>query len=130
MLDIETVVFSRIKAKATSKLKTKYPNISFTTSDKVSSDPKFPNVYVHMMGSQEIGEDLENNTINGVLATFQIETTDNQSQSRAKDVMNIIVGIMKEMRFSINSMPEINNTDSAYRCVMRCRRTIGNLDTL
>lgn len=130
MLDIESIVFSRINAKATSKLKTKYPDISFTTSDKVSKNPKFPNVYVHLLGSPEIGNDLENNTINGVEATFQIETTDNQSQSRAKDVMNTVVGIVKEMRFSIVSMPEMKNTDSAYRCVMRCRRTIGNLDIL
>jgi hypothetical protein len=130
MLDIETIVFSRIKAILTSKLKTKYPNISFTTSDKVTGEPKFPNVYVHMMGSQETGEDLENNTINGVLATFQIETTDNQSQSRAKDVMNEVVGVMKGMRFSVIAMPEFNNTDSTFRSVARFRRTIGNLDTL
>lgn len=130
MLDIETIVFSRIKAILTSKLKTKYPDISFTTSDKVSSNPKFPNVYVHMLGSQEIGEDLENNTINGVLATFQIETTDNQSQNRAKDVMNEIVGVMKGMRFSVIAMPESQNTDTSYRCVARFRRVVGNLDVI
>lgn len=130
MLDIETIVFSRIKAILTSKMKTKYPNISFTTSDKVSKNPSFPNVYIHLLGTAEIGNDLENNTINGVDATFQIETTDNQSHTRAKDVANTIVGIMKEMRFSIIAMPETKNTDSAYRCVMRCRRTIGNLDIL
>ncbi len=130
MLDIETTVFSRIKAILTSKLKTKYPDITFTTSDKVSSNPKFPNVYVHMLGSQEIGEDLENNTINGVLATFQIETTDNEKQTIAKDVMNEVVGVMKDMRFSVVLMPEFQNTDTAKRCVARFRRTIGNLDIL
>lgn len=130
MLDIETIVFSRIKAILTSKLKTKYPNISFTTSDKVSGEPKFPTVYVHMVGSQEIGEDLENNTINGVLATFQIETTDNESQTKAKDVMNEVVGVMKGMRFSAIVMPESQNTDTTKRCVARFRRTIGNLDIL
>lgn len=130
MLDIESIVFSRIKAKTTSKIKTKYPDISFTTSDKVSKNPKFPNVYVHLLGSPEIGNDLENNTINGVLATFQIETTDNQSQSRAKDVINEVVNIVKEMRFEIIAMPEMKNKDSTYRCVMRCRRTIGSLDKL
>jgi hypothetical protein len=83
-----------------------------------------------MMSSPEEGNDLENTTINGVLATFQIETNDNQSQTRAKEVMNEIVGIVKEMRFSIIAMPEIKNTDSTYRCVMRCRRIIGNLDKL
>lgn len=130
MLDIETIVFSRIKAKATSKLKTKYPDISFTTSDKVSKNPKFPNVYVHLMGPQEIGQDLEGNTINGVLATFQIDVTDNRNQTTTKEVMDAVVGVVKEMRFSIIAMPEFNNTNSAYRSVMRCRRTIGSLDVL
>lgn len=130
MLDIETIVYSRIKAKLTSKLLNKYPDISFTTNNKVLSNPKFPNVYVHLLGSPEIGEDLENNTINGVEATFQIDVTDNKSQGRAKEVINEIVGVVKEMRFSIVSMPETNNTDSTFRCVMRCRRIIGNLDKL
>ena len=130
MLDIETIVFSRVKAILTSKLKTKYPDISFTTSDKVKDKPKFPNVYIHMLGSQETGEDLENNTINGVLATFQIETTDNETQTRAKEVMDEVIKVMKSMRFSIISMPEFQNTDTAYRRVARCRRIIGNLDTL
>lgn len=130
MLDIETIVFSRIKAILTSKLKTKYPDISFTTSDRVLTDAKFPNVYVHLMGSQEIGNDLENTFINGVLATLQIETADNQSQTKAKEVMNEVVNVMKGMRFSIVAMPEFNNTESTYRSVARFRRTIGNLDTL
>jgi hypothetical protein len=130
MLDIETIVFSRIKTTLLQKLKTKYPDIAFTTSNRVSSNPKFPNVYVHMMGSQEIGEDLENNTINGISATFQIETTDNQSQSRAKEVMNEVVMCMKTMRFSVVAMPEFDNTDSTFRSVARFRRTIGNLDKI
>ena len=130
MLDIETIVYSRIKAILTSKLKTKYPNITFTTSDKVSSNPKFPNVYVHMLGSQETGEDVENNTINGVLTTFQIEVTDNELQTKAKDVMSEVVEIMKGMRFSVNAMPEFKNTDTAFRSVARFRRTIGNSDII
>ena len=130
MLDIETIVFSRVKAILTSKLKTKYPDISFTTSDKVKDKPKFPNVYTHMLGSQEEGGDLEGNTINGVLASFQIEVTDNESQTRAKGVMSEVVSVMKGMRFSVIAMPESQNTDTSYRCVARFRRIIGNLDIL
>lgn len=130
MLDIETIVHSRIKAILTSKLKTKYPNISFTTSDKVKDKPKFPNVYTHMLGSQEEGGDLEGSSINGVLASFQIEVTDNESQTRAKAVMDEVVGVMKSMRFSVVAMPEFQNTDTSYRSVSRFRRIIGNLDML
>ena len=130
MLDIETIVHSRIKAIVTSKLKTKYPDISFTTSDKGKDKPKFPNVYTHMLGSKEEGGDLENKTINGVSATFQIETTDNQSQSRAKEVMDEVVEVMKGMSFSVISMPEFQHTDTAYRRVARFKKTIGSSDVI
>lgn len=130
MKDIESIVFSRIKAILISRLKTKYPNLDFTTSDKVPKKPKFPNVYVHMIGSKEIENDLENDMINGVLATFQIETTDNQTQTRAKDVMDEVVKVMKGMRFSVIAMPEFDNTNSAYRSVARFRRAIGDKDIL
>lgn len=130
MLDIETIIYSRIKAHLTSKFKTKYPDISFTTSDRVQSKPKFPNVYVHLVGSPETGNDLENNTILGIDATFQIETTDNENQKRAKEVMDEIVSVMKSMRFSAMTMPEFQNTSSAYRCVSRFNRVVGSLDKL
>ena len=130
MLGIETIIYSRIKAHLTSKFKTKYPDISFTTSDRVQSTPKFPNVYVQLVGSPEVGNDLENNTILGVEATFQIETTDNNSQNRAKDVMDEVVKVMKSMRFTVMVMPEFQNTNSAYRCVTRFRRVVGSLDKL
>ena len=56
--------------------------------------------------------------------------TDNRNQTTTKEVMDAVVGVVKEMRFSIIAMPEFNNTNSAYRSVMRCRRTIGSLDVL
>lgn len=130
MLDVESVVFSKIKAILTSKLKTKYPELSFTTSDKVLKNPKFPNVYIHLVGTSEIGADLDNASINGILATFQIETTDNQNQNRTKEVMDEVVNVMKGMRFSVIAMPEFSNTDSTYRSVARFRRAIGNSDIL
>lgn len=130
MLDIESIVFSRIKAILTSKLKTKYPDLDFTTSDKVPKKPKFPNVYVHLISSPEIGIDLDNDSINGILPAFQIETTDNQNQNRAKDVMDEVVKVMKGMRFTVIATPEFKNTDSAYRSVARFRRAVGNQDIL
>lgn len=130
MLNIETIVFSKIKAILNPKLKTKYSKISFTTSDKVSSEPDFPNVYVHMMNSPETGDNLEDTLINGIIATFQIETNDNQSQGRAKDVMNEVVQVMKGMHFTMTMSPEFSNTKNTYRCIARFRRTIGSSDTL
>lgn len=131
MLDsIETQVFSLIKAKFSAKIKAKYKDLNFTTSDKSSTKAKFPTVYVHFMESPEIGETLEGTEINGVNATFQIEVTDNQSQARADEVSKEVLRIMKIMRFKAVGMPFHDNSGDTYRTVSRYRRPVGAGDIL
>lgn len=128
--EISSIVFTRIKVEVLKSLKSKYPNIYFTNSDRAQTNPKFPTVYINEIGSTERGEDLEGTSINAVMATFQIDVTDNQSQNRASEVMSKIVGIMKSMRFSVIAMPEFQNTESTYRSTARFRRMIGQGDIL
>jgi len=130
LLDIESRVFSRIKNKCPQSLKDKYPNIYFTTSDRVQTNPKFPTVYVHEMNPVEEAQDLENQTINAVISSFQIEVTDNSSMSNATEVMNFVVETMKTMRYGVVSMPEFSNTTSVFRKIARFRRVIGSGDVL
>lgn len=130
MLDIQETVFSRVKNKYPAKLKTKYPNTFFTTSDRVAKDPKFPTVYVHEMNGKEQGRDLDGTKINAVLSTFQIEVTDNASMSNATEVMNYVVSVMKSMRYEVVTMPEFNNTPDSYRKVARFRRMVACSDVL
>lgn len=131
MLDsIETQVFSLIKAKFSAKIKAKYKDLNFTTSDRSSTKPKFPTVYVHFMESPEIGSTLEGTEIPGINATFQIDVTDNQSQARADEVAKEILRIMKSMRFKPVGMPFHDNSGDTYRTVSRYRRPIGEGDIL
>lgn len=130
MLNVENIVFSRVKHDVNAKLKTKYPNLAFTTSDKVIKDAKFPAVYVHLLPALEMGQDIEGKTINAGMFTFQIDVSDNQSQNRAKKVMDEIVASMKSMRFELVAFPEFQNSDSAFRSVARFRRVIGAGETL
>lgn len=131
MLDsLETQIFSLVKAKFSTKIKEKYKDLNFTTSDKSSTKAKFPTVYVHFMESPEIGETLEGTEINGVNATFQIEVTDNQSQARADEVSKEVLRIMKIMRFKAVGMPFHDNSGDTYRTVSRYRRPVGAGDIL
>lgn len=126
--DIESMVFTRVKAKGNNALKSKYPNIYFTTNDKVQKQPQFPTVYLHEVGSVEQGMDLENTEINAVLNTIQVDVTDNESQGRAKEVMSNIVKTMKSMGYTVISLPQFQNTDNVYRQTARFRRMIGKGD--
>jgi len=130
MLNIETRVYSRLANKFPSNLRDKYPNTNFTRDDRVLNNPKFPCVYVHELPSVEQGQDLQNNDICAVMASFQIEVYDDKSMDNAKKIMDYVVETMKSMRFSIISMPEFKNTDSTYRQVARFRRLVASLDKL
>lgn len=129
---ISSVVFTRIKNEFSSTLKTKYKMTSSNFSTVGSSDTPavFPFVYIQLLPSAEQGQDIEGNTINAGLFTFQIEVTDNQTQARAKDVMSEVKRIMKTMRFTIQPTPDIQDTKDTHRAIMRCNRRIGSNDIL
>ena len=129
---ISSVVFSRIKNEFSNTLKTKYKMTSSNFSTVGSSDTPavFPFVYIQLLPSAEAGQDIEGNTINAGLFTFQIEVTDNQTQARAKDVMAEVKRIMKSMRFTVQCTPTLEDTKDTHRAIMRCNRRIGSDDIL
>lgn len=129
---ISSVVFTRIKNEFSSELKTKYKmtDSNFSTVGSSDSEPVFPFVYIQLLPSTEQGQDIEGNTINAGLFTFQIEVTDNQTQARAKDVMSEIKRIMKSMRFTVQCTPTLEDTKDTHRAIMRCNRIIGFNDIL
>lgn len=130
MLNIQTRVFSRVKNKTSAILLPTYPNLNFTTSDRVADNPQFPTVYIHEMSSMEDAEDLDGTTINAIMSTFQIEVTDNEDMANCHEVMSEIVNVMKSMRFKVTQIPEFNNTNDIYRIVARFNRTIASGDVL
>lgn len=129
--DIQSIVFSRIKREATNKLKTKYPNIFFTTSSTAESNPQFPTVYIKRLQGAERGQTIDGTTVNGIVSSFQIEVTDNQSDNRAQEVADVICLIMKSMRYQMLGEPFPDNTQKGvHRNVSRYQRIVGFNDVL
>ena len=129
---ISSVVFTRIKNEFSNTLKTKYKMTSsnFSTVGSSETPAVFPIVYIQLLPSAEAGQDIEGNTINAGLFTFQIEVTDNKKQVIAKDVMSEVKRIMKSMRFTVQPTPDIQDTKDTHRAIMRCNRRIGSDDIL
>lgn len=127
---IESLVYSRIKNKIPSTLKSKYSDLNITTNSANITDAKFPCIYVHMIESPENGEDMEGNEVNALFVTFVIEIIDNKSQSNTTELSKVIQKTMKEMCFKSIGFPYNDNTDTVYRKVCRYRRTIGKNDNL
>lgn len=130
VFDLETTIFSIVKAKAMRKLKARYPNINITDSSKSTSKATFPTVYIHELPGVEYGADLGGRDINAVLETIQVDVTTNTNQRDAKIVMSGVAGVFKEMRFEVTAMPEFDGSGETYRSTARFRRVIGANDAL
>lgn len=127
---LESQIFSRIKANFSERIKKKYSDLNFTTSNRAPTKAKFPTVYIHFMESQETEETLDGTDVNAVTASFQVDVSDNQSQARADEVAREVLRIMKSMRFRAVGMPFHDNSGDTYRTVTRYRRIIASGDIL
>ena len=123
---IKSTVFTRIKTDGTAKLKSQFPNIYFTTSDKMPTNPKFPTVYLKKLQSPEKGRTLDGTTVNATLASFQIDVIDNKSDNNAENVADVIADIMKSMGIEMlgDPFPDSQSTGE-YRFTSRWQRLIG-----
>ena len=129
---VPSMIFTRIKNEFSVKTKEKYKMTDKNFSTVGSSDTPaiFPFVYVQMLAPVETGRDLEGTSINTGIYTFQIDVTDNKSQSNARAVMTEVLKVMKKMAFQVTQMPVYEDTKDVHRCTTRFRRTISENDIL
>ena len=129
--DIPKQVISRLKYDSEmQKLQEKYPDFTLTTSAVSSTNPKFPTLLLQQLESPEVGQDLDNTTINAINAGFQIDVVDNEkSRARVNTIMEEVKRIMKSMRFNLRYAPDMDTNDEK-RSILRATRIIGSGDTL
>ena len=125
-------VFTTLKGNFSQTIKDSYSmaDNNFTTLESSDTNAVFPLVYFSSLPTSERGMDLQGSTINAGLFAFQIDVTDNQSQSRARKVMTECMRIMKEMGFEVISMPNFTSTTDTHRMSARFRRIIGGNDII
>ena len=131
--DLETSIYSRVKAVVTNKLKSKYPNLQITQDNASTTEAKFPTVYIHALQPYERGNDLENSEINAVSFTFEVEITVSKTQNlpAAREVSAVVVDAFKQLRFSAN-MPVFIDDKSVdtKRTISRFTRIIAYNDVI
>ena len=131
--EIPDKVFTRLKGNFSKALKTEYKmtNSNFSSSAFSDTPSVFPFVCLKLLQPSEVGQDLEGTCINGALFTFQVDVTDNSSETTAKIVSDEVLRIMKKYGFDAVGMPYSDtSTKGTFRIVSRYRRTIGANDTL
>ena len=129
---IQTQVLSRLKYdEEMQKLQKKYPDFTLVTLPVSSTDPTFPTLLLQQLETPEVGQDLDNVTVNGINAGFQIDVTDNTRDNRARveEIISAAYAVMKSMRFNVGRMPD-QDTQDEKRSTLRATRIIGSGDTL
>ena len=125
---IESKIFTIVKTRLTNALSGTYPKLLVTQQQKLNDEPQFPTVYIQMLDSPEVGSDLENVTINGILSTFEIHITVSKAQglSGLRKVQAAVTDNFKQLRFNMVTRGEFTReTDDTYTSISRFRRVIG-----
>lgn len=132
VLDLEPTIVALVKTRANKKIKTKYPDINWTTDDSVVKEPTFPNVYI-FTSSIEFGKDMYGQDINAVsfLAQVRITVSKEQGMKGARFIAGHVMSEFKNLGFIIDEIPRFEgNTPDTKQLLFRANRIIGQADIL
>lgn len=130
--DVQTKVFSKVKAILTANLKGIYKDLYITDDDETPSDPKFPTVYIHFLQPSERGQTLDGQLINAINLTAEVKvtTTKAQGMTTCKRVAYEVMDAFKSMYF-IATMPDFENDGTGTKTMIaRYSRIIGYNDII
>ena len=127
IFNIQTFIYSRIKAILTSKLKSKYKDLFITDDNEVPTDPKFPSIYFEFLQPVERGKDLEGKGINAIYLTVEVQVSVTKAQgiNVAREVAFEVLECFKDLSFEA-TMPNFEKDGSGTkRMIARYSRVIG-----
>lgn len=107
----------------------RYPTLQFVSPDKQYIPSEFPTVWIREIQSIEMGNDLDNTTINAVSENIQVDVISRERQI-SRRVMSEVVVEFKKLRFNVNALPLLREDELKAYCFARFNRTIGYNDVL
>lgn len=131
VFSIEPKIYTIIKTRLEKSLKTTYPNLYITQQEKLNDDTSLPAIYIKMLDSPEMGADLDNTTVNALMATFEVHITTAKSGTDnglagMRKIASEVLNNFKKLRFNVIFRVEINReTSDTYSFISRYRRVIG-----
>lgn len=131
VFDIEPKIYTIIKTRLEKALLTNYPNLYITQQEKLNDDTSLPTIFIKMLDSPEMGADLDNTTVNAMMATFEVHITiaKNGTDNGLAGLRKLAAAVLenfKKLRFNVIFRGEINReTSDTYTMISRYRRVIG-----
>ena len=103
---------------------------NFSTQKSTPTASELPFVYLKQIVGYETATDLEADTLNGGLFTYEIKVTSNVSQDEVSTIMNVVTKAMKSMGFRSTSLPVYVDADNLHIKVARWQRELDDGDTI
>ena len=125
---IESSVFTYIEYMLTEKLLSPYPDLNCTTKSQSTTPSVFPTLYLHNLTPIEQGQDFENNEVNAVLSTIEIQVFSNKSEDEANKIMTSAIKLMKDLRWSVTMFPDPQTNEKFSYTVARFRKLVTEND--
>ena len=131
VFSIEPKIYTIIKTRLTNALLSTYPKLYITQQEKLNDDTSLPTIFIKMLDSPEMGADLDNTTVNALMATFEVHITiakdgANNGMSGMRKLASAVLENFKKLRFNVIFRGEINReTSDTYSFISRYRRVIG-----
>lgn len=125
-MNIEPYVFTVFKK----RMREKFDHVFYTTSNQDVRESKFPCVYLHLVEQTEIGNDLDNVTVNAVRASFRVQVF-SKTAAENQEIMTEAVLQLKKLRFNVIQMPIFasERDKSVFLSEARFSRVIGGGDS-
>ena len=127
--DIESNILTTLSYMLADRQDAPFPNLVCTSANQ-NQLTAFPTLYIHELTPVETGNDLENQTINAVIETIEIQIWTNETEEECRRLMSAAIIEMKRMRFDCTAFPSIQTDNKIAFGIARFRRIIGSGDTL
>lgn len=131
VFNIESKIYTIIKTRLEKAWETTYPDLYITQQEKLNDNTSLPTIFIKMLDSPEMGADLDNTTVNALMATFEVHITiakdgANNGMSGMRKLASAVLENFKKLRFNVIFRGEINReTSDTYTFISRYRRVIG-----
>ena len=127
---IEGKVFTQVSYMLTGCADAPFPTLHCTSVNEAINPAKLPCMYLHELNPIEIGQDLDNVTVNAIEHTVEIQVWSNKGQSECKSILTAAINEMKKLRYNIVMFPTVKTDSGISWGVTRARRVIGAGDKL
>lgn len=126
--ELESQIFTTLQYELKTKTDAPFPTLNCTTVSQLEAPSKFPTMYVHELPAAETGQDLTNETVNALYATFEVQVYSNKSENEVKKILAAVTLEMKKLRFNVQAFPDPSTVDKISSGVARYGRIIASGD--